>query len=220
MEDVPHSDTGKRKRSPEDSLVKVSIPSPFQYASTIPPNGLDSQSTIEHPLPKRPRLPEKPPVAHSDLTSALVDLPSSILQTIFFCLDPLSLARLQCVNRRFQDLLDPKRSRPSEQAYSYNYKGQTFQTSLVSTCSPDNIWKISRRRHVPNMPKPMDGLSERDFFALAFGLACQHCGKHPVNSQRQRDPWKAAPGEFTVCTLWSFRVRSCVQCLAPRLRKV
>lgn len=217
MEDFPHPDTGKRKRSPADSLVDVPIPFSSQYDFNQSLHGSVITPLEDHPASKRLRLPLKPPPQESGLSS----LPPGVIQIILSHLDPPSLGRLIRVNRRFQGLLDSRFPLPSDVGLRHSYKGHTFSTNTSPIRSQEIIWTISRRRHAPNMPKPMQGLSERDHFALAFGVACQFCAvRHSQAARRSHDIWKPAPGESSVRTLWPFKIRSCVQCLAPRLKKV
>lgn len=217
MEDFPHSDTGKRKRSPADSLVDVPIPFPSHYDSNQSPHGSFILPLEDNPASKRLRLPMKPPLKDSGLSS----LPPGVTQTIFSYLDPPSLGRLSCVNRRFQALLDSRFPLPSDRTFRYSYKGHSFQTNTCPVRSQDAIWTISRRRHAPSMPKPMEGFSEREYFALAFGVACQFCAIRPSQAMRRSHTvWKPVSGESSVHTLWPFRIRSCMQCLVSRLKKV
>lgn len=215
MEDLPQPDTGKRKRSPAASLVDVPIPFPSQYGSKHSFPGPSLGLAGENPPSKRLRLPMKPPVPESGLMS----MPAGVVQTIFSYLDPATLGRLICVNRRFQALLDPKLPLPSDQIFRYEYNDHSFQMDLCPVRSQDSIWTISRRRYAPSMPKPVEGLSERELFALAFGTLCQLCGhKSPRGSRKFT--WHPVRGESSVCTLWPFKIRSCMQCLVPRLKKV
>lgn len=217
MEDFSHPDTGKRKRSPADSLVNVPIPFFSHYDSNQSVHGSSTILLEDYPVPKRLRLPMKPPPQDSGLSS----LPPGVTQTIFSYLDPPSLGRLVRVNRCFQALLDPRFPLPSGRTFHYNYKDHSFQANTFPVRSQDAIWTISRRRHAPSMPRPTEGLSEREYFALAFGVACQFCAVHPPQAtRRSHDVWKPAPGESSVRVLWPFRIRSCMQCLAQRLKKV
>lgn len=215
MEDFPQPDTGKRKRSPAASLVNVPIPFPSQYGSKHSLPGTSISLAEEYPPSKRLRLPMKPPVPDSGLMS----LPAGITQTIFSYLDPASLGRLICVTRRFQALLDPRFPLAPDQIFQYEHNGYSSATIPCPVRSQDSIWTTSRRRHAPSMPKPAEGLSERDLFALAFGTVCQFCGQRPPRGTR-KFTWHPIRGEPSVCTLWPFKIRSCMQCLAPRLKKV
>lgn len=210
MEDDPHAEsnlsTGKRKRSPGNL---VDPPIPISSPQTVGP---DSPAVLEgHPLPKRPRLPSKPPVHAVEHIGTILDLPSSVLQHIFSYVDPLSLGHLVCVNQRFRCLLD-------QNCHLYVHKEKH---DVYPVRPQDSIWSASRRRCVPNMPRPMNGLSERAQFALSFGTGCQYCGKtSPTNGTNSSDSWQAGPGPDAVRTIWPFKIRSCTECLLPRLRKV
>lgn len=209
MEDTPFTEdnvsTGKRKRSPGD-LVDVSIPRLSHNGSTTQAGRLPTG----HPLPKRPRLPRKPPVT-SESPSGIEALSPSVLQQIFSYVDPRSLTFLVRVNQRFRSLLDPRCSLPIDSARHDTY----------SICSQESIWSLSRRRHVGSMPKPMVGVLETNSFALAFGLNCQFCGKLPLlPPSNTRNPWQEGPGPHGVRIIWPFKVRSCADCLEQRLQKV
>lgn len=226
MEDLPQLDTGKRKRSPADSLVDVPIPFPYHGSekSTEDSSVNSSVSLPEsYPLPKRPRLPAKPSIPESGSvpTSALVSLPPGVLQAIFSYLDPPTLGHLMLVNRYCRDLLDSRYALPSDQTFCYSHKGRTYETDVFSSHYQDAIWTTSRRRHAPSMPQPMKEMSEREAFALAFGLKCQFCGVSSSSvTQEVQGTSQSVPAVSNVRVLWPFRVRSCMQCLTPRLKKV
>lgn len=221
MEDITQSDTGKRKRSPVDSLVNVPIP----FSS----NGL-SQSVVESstsptenlPLPKRARLPEKPPIPDSGSASrsSLASLPPGVLRAIFSNLDPPSLARLIRVSCTFRDLLDARRQLPPDEVVSLPRNSRRYHKDPSPLLSQDGIWQISRKRYAPSMPQPLRDLSECQLFALSFGITCQFCGVLPIPVSNSSDTWRPVQAEYSVRVMWPFKVRSCVSCLAPFLKKV
>jgi len=214
MEDTPFTEdtvsTGKRKRSPGD-LDDVFIPvlshnGPAAQAGCPPALG----PAEGYPLPKRPRLPPKPPVT-STHPFGIEALSPSILQQIFSYVDPRSLAFLLRVNQRFRSLLDPGCALPAGR--------DKHDTSALR--SQESIWSLSRRRHVGTMPKPMRGVLETTSIALAFGLQCQFCGKLPwLPLSTTGNPWQQGPGSYAVRIIWPFKIRSCTGCLEQRLQKV
>lgn len=71
------------------------------------------------------------------------------------------------------------------------------------------------------MPKPMADFSERAQFVLCFGARCQFCGKaSPPTASKPANPWRAGPGPDLIRAIWPFKIRSCIECLVPKLRKV
>lgn len=66
------------------------------------------------------------------------------------------------------------------------------------------IWKTSRKRFMPEMPKPVFNLKEWEMLALAKGEGCMLCNaKLPTRS-----------------VYWAFRIRCCSQCLQKNTTKV
>lgn len=202
MADISRSEDppfGKRKRSP-GSLVLPSDPSDVAVFGSVRSSFLDNT-----PLPKRPRLPD--PDQHSRIGL----LPPGLLQHVFSYIDPFSLASIASVNRLFRSLLDERYSQ--EPVHCHDDKHPIR--------NPDSLWSGSRRRYIPTMPKPVDGLSERAQFLLCFGLRCNFCGKKPLpQTSRTLDPWRAGPGDRDVRIIWPFRLRSCTDCLLSRMQKV
>lgn len=104
----------------------------------------------------------------------LVDLPKWGWEKILPLLHPLELAQLQqCC--------------------------QVFNTLVQK----DMVWRRSRSTHLPELPKPVFGLSEREMFRLLFARSCMLC-------ESQRD----------IETYWPFRARCCKQCLLNNTTKV
>lgn len=221
MEDLAQLDTGKRKRSPVDSLTNVPIPF-LIHDSNEPQPGLPVHLDERLPLPKRPRLPEKPVVPGTEpgIASGLMSLPPGVLQTVFLYLDPPSLGRFIRVSRTFRDLLDSRRPLPPDQMVHFTHNGRGYETNSSSLSSQDLAWQASRRRHVPSMPQPMEGLPECELFALSFGITCQFCGALPTPIVLSPGKRRTMPIEYSVRVIWPFKVRACMQCLTPRLKKV
>lgn len=144
----------------------------------------------------------------------LTDLSPEILQHVFTFLDPITLARLICVNRSIRSLLDPACSLPQRSA--------SGQIKHLSIRTQDSIWAISRRAYLHGFPKPMDTMTELEMWRLALSHSCQFCGKKTAArlASSSSDPWTSGPGVDNVRPVWPFRVRSCGRCLRPRLIKV
>lgn len=221
MEGFPQLDTGKRKRSPAVNLVNVPIPFPCDGPTQLQ-DGLLVSPGDSLPLPKRPRLPEKPPLP-ADVSGSpclLVSLPPGILQAVFSYLDPPSLGRLIRVNRLCRDLLDSRRPLPSDTTVVCSQNARCDGEAHYGPRCQDVVWQTSRKAHAPGMPQPIQGMAECEQFALSFGITCQFCGALPIPVSAYQGTSPSLPIEYSVRVLWPFRTRSCIQCLAPRLRKV
>jgi hypothetical protein len=116
---------------------------------------------------------EMPDIANIDAKS-LMGLPPKVWEKVFSLLHPLELAQLQLCGRSFHVLLQREAT-----------------------------WRASRSIHLPQLPKPVFGLSEREMLQLLFGRGCMLCG---------------SPKDFK--TYWPFRVRCCKQCLVNNVTKV
>lgn len=221
MEDITQSDTRKRKRSPVDSLVNVPVPFSSNSLSQDV-SGSPTSPTEDLPLPKRARLPKKPPAPDSGSasTSSMTSLPPGVLQAIFSNLDPPCLARLIRVSRTFRDLLDARCQLPPDEAVNVSHNGLRYRKNSSPLLSQDNVWRLSRRRYAPSMPQPAKDTPECELFALSFGITCQFCGVLPTPVSKSGDTWCPVPAEYSVRILWPFKVRSCMPCLASRLKKV
>lgn len=220
MERSSQLGTGKRKRSPADNLVNISIP--FSYDGPDQLQDVSSSSAKDRlPLPKRPRLPEKPPLPDDEPSPvSLVSLPPGILQAVFMNLDPPSLARLTRVSHLCRKLLDSRLELPSEKREHPLHDCDRVKNNSFAMRNQDAIWQVSRRLHAPGMPQPKGQLAECELFALSFGITCQFCGAFPVPVSNSHGKVGSMIVEYSVRIVWPFKVRSCMQCLAPRLRKV
>ncbi|KAI5846155.1 hypothetical protein BZA05DRAFT_407092 [Tricharina praecox] len=103
----------------------------------------------------------------------LVDLPAWGWAKILPQLHPLELAQLQLCCQLFNTLVQK-----------------------------DAVWRRSRSTHLPEFPKPVFGLSEREMFRLLFARKCMLC-------ENQGD----------IETYWPFRIRCCKQCLSDNTTK-
>ena len=102
------------------------------------------------------------------------DLPVRIWWRILGLLHPVKLAQLRTCCRFFDDLL-----------------------------RQDVIWRESRTLYLPELPKPVLGLSELEMFQLLFGSRCMLC-------EAQKD----------VKTYWPFRTKCCKRCVSENTTKV
>ncbi|KAA8908644.1 hypothetical protein FN846DRAFT_1020938 [Sphaerosporella brunnea] len=103
----------------------------------------------------------------------LAALPPKLWGEVLSLLHPLELAQLQLCGRFFHTLLQR-----------------------------EAMWRASRSAHLPQLPKPVFGLSEREMLQLLFGMGCMLCG-----------------GRKDFKTYWPFRVRCCKQCLMNNITK-
>jgi len=104
----------------------------------------------------------------------LTDLPEWGWEKILRHLHPLELAQLQQCSQR-----------------------------LNMFVQKDVVWRRSRSIHLPELPKPAFGLTEREMFRLIFARRCLVCESHS-----------------DVKTYWPFRTRCCKQCLLDNTTKV
>ena len=198
------SPSGKRKRSPV-SLVPQVIPQVLESHS-----GPLEQKQEHLPIPKRIRLPPKPSFTHLNRKSSIESLPSSLTKCVLSHLDPVSLTNLIGTNRHFRSLLDER--------YSTQEADQQHELDASST---DVVWANSRRRHIPTMPKPQTGLSERAQISLAFGHNCQFCGRsQPIPDFDISETRQTISAQWKVQIIWPFHIRACTDCLAVRTCKV
>jgi hypothetical protein len=149
------------------------------------------------------------------LPSDRSQLPKPIWQRAISFLPPQDLARLLRVNKTFQSLLIGPR------VDTETLREIESEASLVYL-EPDLIWRTSRRLYYPNMPKPLESLSELENWKLVYGKNCQFCTRVPAESPTDGilDPLKAGPGPTGVRIIWPFAIRSCSQCLMSRTERV
>lgn len=185
---------GKRKRSEEDALSSTGT------AHEDRPVSLHS---------KRQR-PDDDPQKH--IHSSAADLPPEILQHIFSFVHPVALGLLLRVCRTFNDLLDPSKLAPPHPSGS----------RILVIRERNEIWALSRRRHLPGYPRPLDGLNELDMWKLLRVRRCQFCQKRAKSTPAFLNsvPWTGGPGREDVRTIWPFRIRCCGPCIETKLRQV
>ena len=218
---TPTAASGSRKR--RRSLQWGNAGNESDFTSVAMDQPLIDTPQRSTSMSKRVRLsgspgPVLPSLERTDLPRhtyfMLTDLPPEILQHVFSFVDPITLARLICVNRSFRSLLDP--------AYPLPQRSAPGQNKRLRIRTQDSIWTSSRRTHLHGFPKPMDAMTELEMWRLALGHACQFCGKSMAARLAflPSSPWSSGQGLDNVRTIWPFRVRSCGRCLQPRLIKV
>ena len=160
-------------------------------------------------------LSETPGAHDNTLPSDRSQLPRLLWQLVFSFLPPQDLARLLQVNKTFLGLLTGPRV-DTETLPENDSKG------FLVYLEPDMIWRTSRRVFHPNMPKPLESLSELENWKLVYGRKCQFCSRLAADdlTDGTLDPLKAGPGLTGVRIVWPFAIRSCGQCLVPRTERV
>lgn len=144
------------------------------------------------------------------------DLPAEIWQHIFLYLNPPELGRLTCVSKRTLSCLDG--SIPARQK-------STFRGGTVQTVDSESIWatwRITHPEEAANMPKPLDGRTERDMWKLIRGIRCDVCDKLDSEPRKPISPdrWHGGPTMSTTRAVWPFALRMCGECLFRHCEKV
>lgn len=87
--------------------------------------------------------------------------------------------------------------------------------------SAEEIWQISRKRFIPQMPAPLEGLTELSMWQLACNTVCEFCGKKavPGAASAPNDQWHSGPGNSGVRPVWAFQIRTCGPCLHNQVVK-
>ncbi|KAK3394846.1 hypothetical protein B0H63DRAFT_59927 [Podospora didyma] len=133
-------------------------------------------------------------------------LPAEIWHHIFTFCPPKSLGNLLCVNKLFNNYLDPssvRREFPVSEA-----------TTTLSTLKPNAIWQASRRLFWPYMPAPLRFKTELEMWRLACSRSCEACKKLSSREEASpADPLHPGPGVDGVALIWPFGSRLCGSCL-------
>lgn len=209
-----HLGSGKRKR-PHDELMPAPIPK--DNIALVNPNGASQEfSSSDDHVTKRLRRQDSLDPSQSNYSKAsslhVTDLPPETLQQIFSYVHPITLGRLLSVCKLFSALLNPTEvlSAPSSGPENASLRKQ------------NDVWTRSRNLHLPGYPRPMDSMTEVEMWRLLRVRRCQFCHRKAKRSPSflNATPWNGGPGPDDVRTIWPFRVRSCGDCLRPRLRLV
>ncbi|KAI9848496.1 MAG: hypothetical protein M1838_000496 [Thelocarpon superellum] len=201
----------KRPASPERRSPVLPGGNPYTnghdptHRTPASPRSFDHESVERH-QPKR--LKRSDHARSAPRPQDRSSLTPEIWQHVFPFVPPPDLATLLRVSSHFRAWLTPSRS-----------TGAPHDTANA-------IWVASRRRFLPEMPKPLSGFTELDMWRLVGGKSCHFCGKRDLASaitapyvSRPDHPWEPALGENRVRPIWPFRLRSCGSCLLERSDK-
>jgi hypothetical protein len=160
---------------------------------------------------KRSRTESEVPESASTSRSAISRFSSALWQRIFSHLPPPALGRLMSVNKSIRSCLDgtipPNISQQGES---------------VKTVDVESLWAQWRIIHMPNMPKPLEGLTERDMWKLIRGFRCEMCKKldEAPRQTNSHDLWHGGPQMSTTRAIWPFGARYCAECCFRSCEKV
>lgn len=82
----------------------------------------------------------------------------------------------------------------------------------------ENIWQGSRKRYLPDHPKPVFGLAEWEMLSLILGTGCMLCEKGAPRREHSSSSTNAKGRKAVI--YWPFRVRCCKVCLEENTTKV
>lgn len=86
------------------------------------------------------------------------------------------------------------------------------------TLEDESIWRRSRKRHLPDHPKPVFGLTESEMLCIMWGSGCMLC-EDGSNRRVGNSRFTGFKGS-AITTYWPFRVRCCRGCLGENTTKV
>lgn len=98
--------------------------------------------------------------------------------------------------------------------------GRQRRTCKLFKCYLDNenIWQRSRKRFLPDHPKPVFGLAEWEMLSLILGTGCMLCEKGASRREHSSSPPNVKVRKAVI--YWPFRVRCCKVCLEENTTKV
>lgn len=140
--------------------------------------------------------------------------PPEIWQHIFNFTPPAKLGSLLRVSKGINSLLDPSSPFPAP-ATPPTQGGVPRRT-------PNEVWQYSRKIFRPQMPTPLNGMTELSMWRLMSSMKCAFCKKKSdtLGSSAFNDKWHCGPGENGVRPIWSFGYNSCGPCLRNQTVKV
>ena len=172
---------------------------------------MDDPSLTKRTKPNEP----SPLVSNKEHVPSSKDLTVSaaIWQYIFCFVPPVFLGRLLRVNHAFNSYLGAENNVDDIAPLPH---------SILQPLTAEAIWRASRRRFAPGLPRPIHGMYELDMWKLLIGQNCQQCGysQDTDPSVNSRDPWEAGPGRSGVRIIWPFGMRCCGSCLQNISKKV
>ncbi|KAH8145105.1 uncharacterized protein LAJ45_10885 [Morchella importuna] len=97
--------------------------------------------------------------------------------------------------------------------------GRQRRTCKLFKCYLDNenIWQRSRKRFLPDHPKPVFGLAEWEMLSLILGTGCMLCEKGASRREHSSSPPNVKVRKAVI--YWPFRVRCCKVCLEENTTK-
>lgn len=202
--------------STEAEVINAGLPDrPFGS----PKHGIDDAGNAGDTSEKRIRLSSQPAgslPAASGSPSVADDLPAEIWQHVLSYLNPPELGRAMRISKSVLRCLDG--SIPAKQC-SVN------STTALRTVDSEVVWaswRISHPEEAGNMPKPLDGHTERDMWRLIRGMKCDVCEKRDTEPRKPISPdrWHGGPTMSTTRAVWSFALRMCGECLYRHCEKV
>lgn len=85
------------------------------------------------------------------------------------------------------------------------------------TIENESIWCRSRKRYLPDYPRPVFGLTESEMLCIMWGSGCMLCED---GSNRRVGNTRLAGPKGSATPYWPFRVRCCKGCLGENTTKV
>lgn len=138
-----------------------------------------------------------------------------VWQNIFLHLSPANLARCQRVCKTFNLCLTAVESDEPKKSRKKNEKTQPTLRKIDS----NKIWANARKMWMPNMPRPLAGLTELQMLQLIGGRRCQFCQREPVLSA-STSVFDSGPGPDGMRVIWPFHIRTCGTCLQDKISNV
>ncbi|KAK3670562.1 hypothetical protein LTR78_009530 [Recurvomyces mirabilis] len=139
-------------------------------------------------------------------------LTPELLQQVFTRLSPAMLCRCRRVCKRFEHVLT------SYQNLSPTPKKDTRKVQPVRLIDSNAIFRESRQKFMPNMPRPLEGHTELGMLKLMSGRTCQGCDRAFL-PQATSFPFNAGPGRLGLRVIWPFGQRWCGTCFEARTVK-
>lgn len=202
-----HGDRKRKVPSVDTSPMTHGFPQRFQDRNARP---VDEEEVVH--LPKRPRMNASPACPRSSIPTDRSKLPLEIWHHIFTFLPPFTLGRLLRVNKVFNASLTPKED---------DCPVPTTSQGVLKTRTPAAIWIKSRNNTFPNVPRPLNNMSELEMWRLIGAAFCQFCKKRPdAGASSDKPASEKGPSFDGVRIIWPFAIRTCVDCFLSKTQKV
>lgn len=125
--------------------------------------------------------------------------PADVWQQVLMQLSPAMLARCMRVSKYFKHLLTNMSPPPP------------LKKGAKRLHDSEYVWMHSRKDTYPTIPRPLEGLKEREMMALIGARNCQTCGKAGVKPPAT-SVFNSGPGDNGVRVIWPFQLRICGLC--------